>query len=163
MEDLKLTVPGSAGSAVITWLEKMISLLRRPDRVESLQAFRLYVDALCRSLDQALAAPSIPERPAVDDHGVEWRNTTLSSFRFAMDAWLQDAGWTLHDRSEWATWGVLALEESDVTGDEPGLREYLEAVRTRAWNPALPEDWPWTPVAQALAAGRDRPTSARSR
>ena len=96
-------------------------LLSRPDRVESLLTFRAYIDALCRSFDQAMDAPRVPSRPAVDDHGLEWQNTTLEFFLLAMDEWLLATGWTTHDRAESLAWSVLALPEGEFTGDEDAL------------------------------------------
>lgn len=138
----------------VAW--EFVSLLLRPDKVESLDAFRIYIAALCDSLDQALTSPLLPLNPVVDHQGVEWQNTTLASFRLAMDVWLQETGWTAHDRRESAAWDVLALTEDDATGDKGALREYLADVRDRASSASLPDDWHWKTVAQTLAAGRER-------
>jgi hypothetical protein len=135
---------------------EFVSLHLRPDKVESLDAFRVYVDALRRSVDEALTLPAVPFRPTADVQGVEWENTTLTAFLEAMDAWFRETGWTAHDRRESTAWDVLALTDDVVTGDEDALREYLAGVRDRASGPGLPDDWHWQPVARALAAGRNR-------
>jgi hypothetical protein len=62
-------------------------VLTRPDKVETREAFIAYVEAMLTSLDQALANPSVPNADAVDDHGVEWANTTMETFLAAMDTW----------------------------------------------------------------------------
>jgi hypothetical protein len=131
-----------------------VNLLHRPDKIESRDAFYAYVGAMLRSLDQALANPSDPYGPAVDDQGVEWENTTLSMFAEAMHAWMVDQGWTSHDRRESLVWAALGALPEEPTGDEEDLRGYLERLLGWASDETLDEDQHWRPAAQALAAGR---------
>jgi hypothetical protein len=131
-----------------------VNLLRRPDKVQSREAFHAYVEAMLRSLNEALARPVIPYRPAVDDQGIEWENTTLEMFLEAMDAWMTDTGWTVHDRRESLVWTALEVPYGVHAGDEYDLRRYLAHLRDWASDPALPEDQHWTPAALALSAGQ---------
>ena len=123
----------------------------RPDKIQSRDDFRVYVDAMLQSLTQALANPAIPYGPAVDDQGVRWENTRLDTFQESMDAWMEDWGWTEHDRTESLVWAALALTPG-VGGDEDDLRQYLAELRDWASNPTLAEDQQWTSAAQAPAA-----------
>src|SRR5688572_16141606 len=77
-----------------------VSLLDRPDRIESREAFVAFLDAMLTSLDQAIRNPAIPYRHAVDDRGKEWKNTSLAGFLQAVDAWMTRTGWTELDRRE---------------------------------------------------------------
>jgi hypothetical protein len=131
-----------------------MNLLRRPDKVESRDAFRSYVEAMLESLDQALANPSIPYGPAVDDQGNGWENTTLTAFMGAMDAWMRDSGWTEHDRRDSAVWAALSLNEAESAGDEHDLRQYLTGLRDWVSRVDLVGDQHWRSAAQALSAGR---------
>jgi hypothetical protein len=131
-----------------------MNLLRRPDKVESRAAFRSYVEAMIESLDQALANPSVPYEPAVDDQGDEWENTTLTAFMGAIYAWMRDSGWTEHDRRDSQVWAALLLNEAESAGDEDNLRQYLSDLRDWASKEDLIGDQHWLPAAQALAAGR---------
>lgn len=131
-----------------------MNLLLRPDKIESRDDFFAYLEALLRSLDQALAAPPIPYGPAVDDQGAEWENTTLARFQEAMDAWMNNAGWIVHDRRESAVLAVLSMHDVDIGGDEEDLRQYLVPLGDWASSADLPADQDWRPAAEALAAGR---------
>jgi len=131
-----------------------MNLLKHPDRIESRDAFLAYLEAMLRSLDQALAAPPIPWGPAVDDQGVRWENTRLGAFLDAMDAWLRDSGWTEHDRRASAVWARVSVKDIAFDGDEDDLRRYLTDLRDWASNPDLSGDQHWRPAAEALRAGR---------
>ena len=131
-----------------------MNLLLRPDKIQSREGFRAYVEATLQSLNEALAQPTIPYAPAVDDHGSEWENTTLEMFLEAMDAWMTDTGWTSHDRRESLVWTALSVPYGVYSGDEDDLRRYLADLRDWASNPALPEAQHWAPAALALSAGR---------
>ena len=131
-----------------------MNLVLRPDKVQSRDDFRAFVDATLQSLTQALANPAIPYLPAVDDHGMKWENTRLDVFQEAMHAWMEDWGWTEHDRTESLVWAALALTPGELGGDDDDLRQYLADLRDWASDPTLSEDQHWTAAAQALAAGR---------
>jgi hypothetical protein len=131
-----------------------VSLLRRPDKVQSREAFHAYVEGMLRSLNEALARPAIPYGPAVDGQGQEWENPTLEMFLEAMDAWMTDTGWTVHDRRESLVWTALSVPDGAYSGDEDDLRRYLADLRDWASDPALPEDQHWAPAALALRAGQ---------
>lgn len=129
-------------------------LLRRPDKVQSREAFAAYVDAMLRSLDEALTRPAIPYGPAVDHEGIEWENTTLEQFLEAMDAWMTTTGWTERDRRESLVWTAPSVSYGEHRGDVDHRRRYLADLREWASNPALPEEQHWSPAAQALRAGQ---------
>jgi hypothetical protein len=131
-----------------------VNLLRRPDKIQSREAFHAYVEAMCRSLNDALARPAIPNGPAVDDQGNRWENTTLETFLEAMDGWMSDTGWTVHDRRESLIWTALTVPHGEYSGDANDLRQYLADLRDWASNPALPIEQHWAPAAMALRAGQ---------
>jgi hypothetical protein len=131
-----------------------MNLLDHPDKIESRDAFRAYLDAMLHSLDQALAAPPIPYGPAVDHQGVRWENMTLGAFLGAMDAWMKDTGWTELDRRASAVWAALSGDDVAFDGDEDDLRKYLSGLRHWASNRDLPGNQDWRPAAEALRAGR---------
>ena len=130
-----------------------MSPLSRLGKVDSREAFAAYVEAMLKSLDQALSNPSLPYEPAVDDQGERWENTTLAGFLEAMEAWLTDAGWTVIDRRDSGVWAAI-LGTGDNGGDQDDLRRYLADLRDWASNPAVPGDQYWRPAAEALRAGR---------
>jgi hypothetical protein len=130
-----------------------MSLLSRPDKIDSRGSFAVYVEAMLESLDQALAAPPIPYGPAVDYKGIRWENTTLTAFLDSTDAWMRDSGWTELDRHGSLVWAALS-NNGVVEGDEADLRRYLSGLRDWASNPDLPSDQHWRPAAEALRAGR---------
>jgi hypothetical protein len=109
---------------------------------------------MLRSLDQALSNPSSPYEPAVDDQGERWENTTLAGFLEAMDAWLRDSGWTLHDRRDSAVWAAILVSGDEFIGDKDDLRRYLMDLLDWASTPGLPAEQDWRPAAEALRAGR---------
>jgi hypothetical protein len=131
-----------------------VDVLTRPDKVETREAFVAYLEAMLTSLDQALANPRVPYANAVDDHGVEWSNTTQGTFLEAMDAWITAWGWTALDRAESTVWSAVVPTDTDFVGDEHELRRYLASIRDWAMSHALGDDEHWRPAAQALAAGR---------
>jgi hypothetical protein len=131
-----------------------VRLLNRPDKLDSREAFHAYVEALGESLRQALANPSSPYGPAVDDHGMVWENTRLDHFMAAMDQWLEDVGWTPIDRRFSPVWTALARTRNDDAADEDALVRYLDDLRDWASNPELPTDQHWAAAGEALRAGR---------
>lgn len=131
-----------------------MNLLRRPDRVETREMFVSYVSAMIQSLDEALANPSIPYGPAVDDAGVEWENTTLSMFADAMNAWADSNGWGPHDRGDSAVLDTLLIGDS-LEGDGVALRRYLSDIAAWAGSGTVdPTDFGWRPAAMMLRSGR---------
>ena len=128
--------------------------LRRPDRVETREMFATYVSAMIQSLDEALANPSIPYGPAVDDAGIEWESTTLSMFADGMNAWADSNGWGPHDRGYSAVLDTLSIGES-LEGDEVALRRYLSDIAAWTGSDAVdPDDFGWQPAAMLLKAGQ---------
>ena len=130
-----------------------VNLLHRPDKIDSRESFHRYVEAMHRSLEEAVATPSSPYGLAVDHQGVEWVNTRLDQFLEAMNAWMTDWGWTPIDQRDSPVWAALRVTEP-FAADEDGLRRYLADLRDWASNPDLARDQHWRPAAQALAAGR---------
>jgi hypothetical protein len=110
--------------------------------------------AMLQSLNEALASPAIAHRPAVDDQGNVWENTTLEMFLEAMSAWMTDTGWTAHDRRAAQVWTALSAHGGENAEDQDDLRRYLADLVDWASDPGLPEDQHWAPAALALRAGR---------
>jgi hypothetical protein len=131
-----------------------VRVLNRPEKLDSREAFLAYAEALRQSLREALANPSSPYGPAVDDHGDEWENTRLDHFLEAMGAWMEDVGWTPIDRRDYPVWRAIATPRNEDEGGSDALGRYLDDLIDWASNPDLPRDQEWAAAGQALRAGR---------